>query len=101
HRVNERRPPGTGQGDRRVGLPGQCATAFSEPAPVRERTSISANLPSSTGCLPPTYVPMTPRRNESGIDTRPGLASGKRWKSTFGSIDVGRPEIAGEKTIRS
>jgi uncharacterized protein len=34
--------------------PLQCAIGFSEPAPVSDRTSISANLASTTGWRPPT-----------------------------------------------
>jgi hypothetical protein len=34
--------------------PSQCAIGFSDPAPVSDLTSISANLASTTGCRPPT-----------------------------------------------
>src|SRR5581483_324662 len=78
----------------------QCVVARSAPAPVSERTSISAYFALLIVSVPPMKVPMIPSRNDSGIDTRPGLASGNRWKSTDLIIEVSAPETAGEKMIR-
>src|SRR5690348_10838007 len=39
--------------------------------------------------------------NESGMETMPGLARGKRWKSTPWTIEVGAPETTGEKNTRT
>ena len=43
---------------------------------------------------------MIPRAKDTGIDTRPGLDSGKNAKSAFGTIEVGDPDTAGEITMR-
>ncbi|NCL77822.1 hypothetical protein AIIKEEIJ_05318 [Rhodococcus sp. YH1] len=42
-----------------------------------------------------------PRTKANGIDTMPGLASGKRAKSAFGNIEDGLPDTAGEKAMSS
>src|SRR5690606_4383064 len=71
--------------------------AFSAPAPVRERTSISLCL--SSRCSFDNTVPNQPRKNDTGIDTRPGFCSGNQWKSTLVIIDFSVPDTAGENTI--
>jgi len=81
----------------------------STPAPVSERTSISAATWES-GSLRLVTVPSQPRRNASGIVTSPGLSSGNQEKSTVGSVIIealrplasaGLPDTTGEKTISS
>ena len=81
--------------------------AFSAPAPVSERTSISANLPTAATSLLVT-VPSQPRKNASGTEIRPGFSSGNQWKSTDVSVIMDRllpvslstlPETTGEKMI--
>ncbi len=44
-------------------------------------------------------VPMMPSANASGMETMPGLASGKKAKSAPGIIAVLLPDTAGENTI--
>src|SRR3954469_20744682 len=88
--------------------PRQWTTAFSAPAPVSERTSISAYFSRLERSLL-VIVPIQPSRNASGIETRPGLSSGNQWKSTEGSVIIDRlragfvgpglPDTTGEKTI--
>src|SRR3954447_14032332 len=112
-----RAPPG---GDARLGRPRhgprlerggsgvllQCWTSFSAPIPVNARTSSSADL-SSSGRSLDSFVPSQPRKNESGMDTRPGLFNGNQWKSTFWNSEgllpvastTGAPETTGEKMI--
>src|SRR3954467_10791222 len=75
----------------------QWETAFSAPAPVRERTSISAYFFAS--CSLDRTVPSQPRMNAAGIETMPGLLSGNQAKSTVLIIDVLLPDTAGENTI--
>src|SRR3954463_7249328 len=87
---------------------GQWETAFSAPAPVNERNSISAYLASLERSLLVT-VPSQPRKKASGIDTMPGLSSGNQWKSTVASVIIdglrpvpgaaGLPDTTGLKTI--
>jgi hypothetical protein len=56
-----------------------------------------------------SFVPSQPRKNDSGMDTRPGLFSGNQEKSTSWNSDVlfpvagliGPPETTGEKMIRT
>ena len=62
---------------------GQCATvAFSAPAPVRDRTSISAYFRASA-LFGSVMLPSQPSRKASGIETSPGLSSGNQEKSTL------------------
>ena len=44
---------------------------------------------------------MMPAKNASGIDTMPGLVSGKMDQSALGNIAVGVPETAGESAMRT
>src|SRR5699024_9559215 len=62
------------------GHPYQWASARSEPAPVRERTSISANLAGSSS--EEVTLPSQPRKKPSGTETSAGFVSGKIAKST-------------------
>ncbi len=93
--------------DTRAQAVSASTVARSAPAPVSARTSISAYRRAASGRRPPSTVPTAPSRNDSGIDTRPGLSSGNQWKSTPCSIDAlrpvagftGLPDTAGENTI--
>src|SRR5699024_9240694 len=84
-----------GQLGRAGGAHTQWEMVFSTPTPVSERTSISRCLAGNSSFLP-RNVPTAPSRNASGIDTIPGLDSGKSEKSTPGIIDVSLPDTAGE-----
>src|SRR4051794_14243842 len=74
--------------------------------PVNSRTSNSAFLRTS-GRSFDIFVPSQPRKNDSGMDTSPGLLSGNQWKSTSWNSDgltpvtglTGAPETTGEKMI--
>jgi hypothetical protein len=44
-------------------------------------------------------VPRKPRRNDAGMEMRPGLRRGNHAQSAFGNIDVGVPDTAGENMI--
>src|SRR6266508_1154873 len=85
----------------------QWCTAFSAPAPVRDRTSISANLSRLVASLLVT-VPSQPSRKASGIEMMPGLSSGNQWKSIEVSVIIDRlfpvfastlPDTTGENAI--
>src|SRR4051794_40681455 len=99
--------PESGGRSRMIGR-SQCWTAFSAPAPVSERTSISAYLAAvPTSRL--VTVPSQPRKKASGMETMPGLSSGNQWKSIDLSVIIDRlrlvlastlPETTGEKVIR-
>ena len=81
--------------------------AFSAPAPVSERTSISMYFASL--CSFEVTVPSQPRKNPSGMETSPGLASGNQWKSIDGSVIIEAalpavtlpPDTVGLKIIRT
>ncbi len=96
-------PASTGAGPHR-----QCETAFSAPAPVRDRTSISAYFGRLTSSRLVT-LPSQPRKNASGIETMPGFSSGNQLKSTVVFVIIDRlapvvgstlPDTTGEKMIR-
>jgi hypothetical protein len=78
--------------------------AFSAPAPVRERTSISAYF--AALCSDEVTEPSQPRKKDSGIVIMPGLSSGNQWKSKLVNMDgtravgVAAPETVGLKMIR-
>ena len=60
---------------------------------MSERTSISAYFASL--CYLEVTVPSQPRMNPSGIEIKPGFASGNQWKSIEGSviIDAALPAV--------
>lgn len=92
------RKPSGGDALAREIATGQCSRAFpSAPAPVSDRTSISAALYSRCSLL--VIVPRYPSRNDAGIETRPGLASGNKDQSEFGNMAVALPDTAGENAI--
>lgn len=45
-------------------------------------------------------VPRKAKRNDTGIETIPGLVNGKYAKSSDGKIDEGEPETVGDRTTR-
>ena len=76
----------------------QCSSALpSAPAPVSDRTSISAALFSKCSLL--LIVPKNPSRNDAGMDTSPGLESGNQDQSALGNMELEVPDNAGEKAI--
>src|SRR5699024_3271943 len=81
------------------GHPYQWASARSEPAPVRERTSISANLAGSSS--EEVTLPSQPRKKPSGTETSAGFVSGKIAKATQEKMASSAPEVTGEKKIRT
>src|SRR5699024_1012544 len=78
--------------------PQWATVAFSEPAPVMERTSISACLSSS--CSGEVTEPSQPRKKPSGTEMIAGFVSGNQAKSAPGIIASSAPETTGENVIR-
>src|SRR5699024_8569683 len=70
--------------------PQWATVAFSEPAPVMERTSISACLSSS--CSGEVTEPSQPRKKPSGTEMIAGFVSGNQAKSAPGIIASSAPE---------
>jgi hypothetical protein len=64
-----------------------------------ERTHLELGIAFGSPRSGDVNVPTMPRRNASGMDTMPGLASGNQAKSMLGIIAVFAPDTAGEKTI--
>jgi hypothetical protein len=63
---------------------------------------------SSSGFSFDSFDPSQPRKNDAGIEIRPGLFSGNQWKSTGGwksdglfpvASTIGAPDTTGEKMI--
>src|SRR5690606_9074354 len=96
----QRAPAGPARNPVSAGARPQWATvAFSAPAPVKERTSISACLSSS--CSGEVTEPSQPRKKPSGTEMIAGFVSGNQAKSAPGIIAVSEPETTGEKVMRN
>src|SRR5690606_285458 len=91
-------PPGTG-GFSASSRPSQSLTAVSAPAPVRERTSISAYFSALYSLL--STVPTNPHRNPIGMERIPGLFSGNQLQSCPVNRALSEPDTTGEKKTRN